>query len=203
MEAVMTAATTGFRHPYMTEKQAKWLFDLINTRIGNSDPDLLNRWKAVYFSIRTRTGFETAINELRAKPILEGKEPTVAKEPGLYRDPSDGTIYRLTEPTTPHQVNPDVSVYSQKSVARRLLTTGEEIKKGLWRKLKGYEAQQKFYPRLPGPTILAEWRMTDADKVEYVTGICNFCYRGLIDARSVKANCGKDCAEKHGLSWGD
>jgi hypothetical protein len=193
---------TGFRHPHMTPKQAKWMFDLINSRIGNGPA--LQGWKDRYFAIKNRADFEHAIETLKSFPVLAGdaNRPAVASEEGLYRNPNDGTIYRLAKDSSD---NLRVSVYSEKSRARRLMTTGEVTKRGVWKRLSVIDSKKHltYGISVSMVKILAEWQMTDTDKVEYVTGICNFCYRGLKDDRSVKVNYGPDCAEKHGLPWGD
>jgi hypothetical protein len=201
MTATVTDQPTGFNHPHMTPKQAKWMFDLINSRIGTGPA--LQGWKGRYFAIAGRSDFEHAIETLKAFPVLSGDahRPAAATEEGLYRNPADGILYRL------RKVNgweTSVSIYSEKSVARRIIdATGEEVKKGTWRKLSAWNSRQILSNRTSGTTILAEWQMTDADKIEYRTGICNFCYRGLIDARSVKHNYGPKCAADHNLPWGE
>lgn len=185
-------------HTWMTEKQAKYIFDLINTRVGIKAPTF-PQWRARYNTIDSRPGFETVLTELKALPVLVGVLPPAAKDEGLYRDPNTGKLYRLANTKTGRLI----SEYSEVSRARRLLTTGETVRKGTWKRWAQMKSRWSLYPKLTSWYLLAEWFMTDDDKIEYVTGICNFCYRGLIDDRSVKANYGPDCAQQHGLPWGD
>jgi hypothetical protein len=183
---------TGFNHPHMSPRQAKWLFDLINSRVGNGPA--LPSWKATYFAIQNRADFEKAINTLKALPVLAGESnrPALATEEGLYRDPINNILYRVTEKDGAKGKYLAVSQYSNKPTLRRTLVSGEEVLQGSW----------SYVGTVRKVGVLAEWQMTDTDKVEYVTGICNFCYRGLVDSRSLRHNYGPTCAKKHNLPWG-
>ena len=197
------ASGPSFRHPYMSKSQAKWIFDLINTRSAEGTPER-EYWKVVYLiEIHDRKSFEGALAKLRELPVLEHKVPETASAEGLYLDPTTQKMYRLTRNNQGELI---VSSYS-KTAARRIdLATGEEVRKGTWRRWNAFQSRQALLPRpykADQFRILAEWQMTNTDKVEYVTGICNFCYRGLEDARSLRMNYGPKCAVKEGLPWGD
>lgn len=211
----MTAALANqaqgptFKHPYMSQKQAKWLFDLINTRIGDADPELFQTWRARYFSISNRAQFEAAIGELRPMPVLTAKVPETASAEGLYLDPATLKLYRLKAGQYGELF---VSVYSQTAARRIDAATGQEVKKGTWKRLPALTSRIMLLStdrvRRDGEPknrtrILAEWLMTDQEKIEYLTGICNFCFRGLEDARSVRHNYGPVCAQRMNLPWGD
>lgn len=203
MTASLTAQTRkpGFQHPYMTRSQARYIFDLINTRVGDADTDRLEAWKATYFAISSRAEFEHALTTLRDMPRIAAKISELASEEGLYLDPQTLRMYRLSRDSQGQLI---VSNYSQTAARRIDAATGQEVKKGKWTRLGAWASRGYLEYGVANHTkILAEWFMTDDDKQEYVTGICNFCYRGLKDARSVRANCGPDCAELHGRPWGD
>jgi hypothetical protein len=185
-------------HSWMTVKQAQWIFDLINTRVGTSSPEF-PEWRQRYLGICDRPSFEAVKDELRVRPLLNGVLPPPATEEGLYREPSTGKLYRLRG----DRWDRIISEYSEVSRARRLLATGETVKKGTWKRWNAFQSRQALYARASHWYLRAEWLMSDTEKVEYVTGICNFCYRGLVDARSVKHNYGPECAKHNGLPWGD
>jgi hypothetical protein len=197
--------TPSFRHPYMSYAQARWIFDLINsrTRAGTVERE---GWRGIYLTgIVDRASFEKALSELRQMP--KTGMPETASVEGLYLDPTTMKLYRLALNARQQMI---VSVYSETAARRIDLATGKEVKKGTWTRMSELTSRTMLSPtdQLAGRSgsglrILSEWRMTDSDKIEYVTGICNFCYRGLKDARSVRRNYGPDCATKYGLPWGD
>jgi hypothetical protein len=187
-------------HKWMSAKQAKWIFDLINTRVGITAPTFPN-WRARYLTIDSRSLFETVLTELKALPVLTGVLPPAATEEGLYRDPETGKLYRLSIPKG-RSWDAIISEYSEVSRARRLLTTGETVKKGTWRRGNAFQSRQLLRPRADRWYLKAEWLMSDSEKQDYITGMCNFCYRSLVDARSVTHNYGQECAKKHDLPWG-
>jgi|SRR5882757_947505 len=188
-------------HTWMTPKQAQWIFDLINTRVGTGSPEF-PEWRQRYLTICDRPSFEVVKDELRVRPVLAGVLPPAADEEGLYRDPASGKLYRVLIPKG-RSWERIISVYSEISQARRLLASGETVRKGTWTRWNAFKSRQALRPSPLKWYLKAEWLMSDSEKVDYLTGICNFCYRGLIDARSVKHNYGPECAKKHGLPWGN
>lgn len=201
MTSSTTEPPTGFRHPYMTPKQAKWVFDLINTRIGQTG-EAFAEWKARYFAIDNRASFENAITELRTLPLLVDVLPEAASEIGTYLDPDTLKLYRVRATKSWDLY---VLAYSQPAQVRRLLSTGEVVKvdRGKWTRWNAFDSRRVLHPRADRWYLKAEWFMTDTELTEYVTGECNFCHRGLKDGRSVIRNYGPDCAIQRGLPWGD
>lgn len=138
--------------------------------------------------------------DVQPRPQPLPKRTDVASEPGLYRNPADGTLYRIGKRAN-SWTTPTVSVYSNKATVRRLTPEGRMVKKGKWNRLNAYTSRQMLstHPLVAGDRVLAAWYMTDEDKLEWAVGFCMFCSRGLIDAVSVFNNIGPDCAEDRGI----
>lgn len=140
-------------------------------------------------------------------PVL----PELATEAGLYRDPSDGTLYRLTVSEPKHsweRPQTSLSVYSNKAVYRRLTPEGQMVKKGKWTRFKAYEkdrlitysyAEKRGMRPVTGTKVLASWLMDDDEKLEWAVGFCLMCSKSLIDAVSVFNSIGPVCAKKWGV----
>lgn len=130
-------------------------------------------------------------NALRQMPHLpEHARPT---KDGLYMDPTSHKLYKVVKKGWDWQI----SIYSETPALRMEQTTQRVVKKGTWQRLNAWDSRRKY------DTLRDVWFMTDEMKVAYQTGICNFCLRPLIDARSVYHNYGPVCADKYGLPWGD
>jgi hypothetical protein len=186
-------------HSWMTAKQAKWIFDLINTRVGITAPTF-PQWRERYLTIDSRPMFETVLTELKAMPLLTGVLAPAAKDEGTYLDPDSLQLYRvrLTKNGERYLLR-----YSQAARLKRLLVTGEIVTRGKWERLNSILSRRFLTASPISFYVKAEWRMTETELTEYVTGECNFCHRPLRDGRSVKVNYGPDCAKDRGLPWGD
>lgn len=125
----------------------------------------------------------------------------IATEPGLYRDPEDGTLYRLGKRTGTFST-PPLSVYSNKAVYRRLTPEGRMVKKGKWTRLSAHQTRQMLAksPYVTGKRVLAVWLMDEEEKLEWAVGFCLMCSRPLIDAISVFNSIGPDCAEHYHIT---
>jgi hypothetical protein len=172
-------------------------------------------WTYVVKTIRSQSVFSSTVEDLKSRPKVNVAPVTpkyvapvrttveTANEEGLYRNPADGTLYRLSKPTGAWSFT--VSEYSNKATVRRLTTDGEVVKRGTWKKLNAFQSRQLLNKYVdanrPSLRVLAEWKMSDQDKVDYQYGICLFCYRGLTDGESVRRNYGPVCAASMGLPW--
>lgn len=183
---------------FVSDAQAELIANLVNARFAADAPER-ELWRERFFAIRSNAGVDTVITELRAIPTLsqraqaerEAKMPT---EEGLYLNKATGTLYRLSKSSTWDMI---VSIYS-KTAARRLTLDNEVVEKGTWKRRSAFDSRML----LNRGTVTKDMLMTDEEKIEYRTGICNFCYRGLKAAESVARNYGKDCADKHSLPYG-
>jgi hypothetical protein len=165
-------------------------------------------------SVSTNEGLTTFFRTMDAMPDkvkapVDVPRPELAKEDGLYRNPADGTLYRVSTPKAKHSwehPEPVVSVYSKKAAQRRLTIHGEAVK-GKWLRCKAQESRQMLrytrWDRTGQVKVLADWFMSQQDKMDYAYGICMFCMRGLEDERSVRHNYGPVCAKRFGLPWND
>jgi hypothetical protein len=186
-------------HKWMSVKQAQWIFDLINTRVGIDSPDFPT-WRAVYNSINSRERFEHHLKILKAMPLLTGVLAPAAKDEGTYLDPDSLQLYRVRLAKNGDRY---LLRYSQAARLKRLLVTGEIVTRGKWERLNSILSRRFLTASPISFYVKAEWRMTETELTEYVTGECNFCHRPLRDGRSVKVNYGPDCAKDRGLPWGD
>lgn len=185
-------------------------------RVPNDEPNREQFWKNVTQNVSNRATFQDALLKLKARPRVDVRPsytpppkptgPALATEDGLYRDPSDGTLYRLSTPKAPNawtKPTTIVSVYSNKATVRRLTPEGRMVKKGKWARLKAQESRAMLsYSRWDRPgqrKIEASWLMSDDEKTEWAVGICLDCYRGLIDAVSVYNQLGPKCAKDRGI----
>ncbi len=196
-----------------TAPQVEFMKTLVKERVPANMVETF--WTYNVKTIRSRQQFSDTIDMLKTRPKVNIPAPAVvtpapvqdlpelANAEGLYRNPVDGALYRLKAGEYGQFI---VSVYSKKSQIRRLTTEGN-VEKGKWKRLPAHTSRQlTHYSRWDDKgdqKILASWFMSDEDKVEYVYGICLFCYRGLEDARSVVKNYGPVCAKAMGLPWGD
>jgi hypothetical protein len=208
-----------------SELQVKKLKEIFNERVAWDAPNREQHWKNITQNISNRESFQTAWNDLKALPKIQSAVyppvtpvapvkpvrpvlPQVATEAGLYRNPADGTLYRLSVGETQHSWQTPVkaiSVYSNKAVYRRLTPEGYMVKKGKWTRLNARErdsliafsyAEKTGYQPLR-EKLLASWFLTEEEKQEWAVGFCLWCSKTLIDAVSVYNACGPDCAKKY------
>jgi hypothetical protein len=199
----------------LTPGRVKLMTDVFKERVSKTDPDAVRIWENIKV-IGSELGFESMLTELKKRPRVGLGEPVaapvqlpLAKEDGLYRNPADGTLYRLS---TPEKRNPwehpttTVSIFSKKAAQRRLTVHNEAVK-GKWERQKAQASRQMLrytrWDREGQVKVLADWFMSEQDKMDYRYGICLFCYRGLEDERSVRHGYGPVCAAVNGLPWND
>lgn len=137
-------------------------------------------------------GLRALKNEL---PYLPEYAP--ANQEGLYRNPETGELYRLKKSGW----DMIVSKYSKTGGPRRLAADLTKIEKGKWTR---YTAFQSRIALAVKGEIKQSWMIDAKDlAVEYAYGFCPLHYGPLSDAVSVILGYGPDCAEKHGLPWGE
>jgi len=206
--------------------QVEFIANVFRERVSPEDPQAKQLWENVR-SVSNSASFQTVINALKARPRVQPKTPItetlppakpvtvelpkLATEEGLYRDPADGTLYRISIPAKRNSwgsPSPRLSVYSNKAVYRRLTPEGRMVKKGKWNQLKSFDrdALLSFNWRerkgmVPvGKKVLASWLLNDEEKTEWAVGICLMCYKGLVDAVSVYNSIGPVCARNWGVA---
>lgn len=212
----MTTMTASNWRP--TPAQVQFLRNVFAERVSAQEPNREQFWKNVT-SVTSHGAFESVIEALKARPRADLKpaapvppvQLNLATEAGLYRNPDDGTLYRLSvskprnsweRPVT------SVSVYSNKANIRRLTPEGRMVRPGKWTRLRSFERDsllhysyaEKTGRRPVGTKILASWFMSDEQKQEWAVGICLMCYKGLTDAVSVYNQIGPVCAKNWGFT---
>ncbi len=208
-----------------SEAQINLLRTVFAERVADSEPNREQFWRNITSNVSNRQSFQTALDALKARPRVKCPAPActqasnhegphtvvarpkapekrtdIATEPGLYRDPSDGTLYKLGKASSPW-ATPSLSVYSLKATVRRLTPEGQMVRKGTWKRLDAYQTRQMLAvsPRVQGPRLLAAWLMTEEDKNTWAVGFCLFCSKPLIDAISVFNSIGPKCATDRGI----
>jgi hypothetical protein len=207
----------------LTPGRINLMENVFKERVAKTDEDAYRIWANVKV-IGSEAGFESMLTELKKRPRVGLGEPVTAELPaeavvtyrpilatedGLYRDPVWGTLYRLstTEPKNSwERPVTTVSEFSKKATRRRLTVHNEAVR-GKWER-KAAQASRRMlaysrWDRTGQVKVLAEWFMSDQDKMDYRYGICLFCYRGLEDERSVRHGYGPKCAKVHDLPWND
>lgn len=214
--------------------QVELLKTIFIERVPENEPGREQGWINLTQNVSNLATFQDAIAKLKARPRVgcsapycnqflghEGghtvkavapavpeSRPVLATEDGLYRNPADGTLYRLSTPAKrnswdrPQTV---VSTYSNKATVRRLTPEGRMVKKGKWTRLNAQASRQHLgHSRWDKPgqiKIEASWQMTEEQSQEWAVGIClsGFCYRSLVDAISVYNQIGPVCAKRYGI----
>jgi hypothetical protein len=205
--------------------QVERLKEIFNERVAWDDPTREQHWKNITQGISNRESFQTAWDALKARPRIQSAIyppaapaqpvapvlPELARVKGVYRNPADGTLYRLSVSEPKHKWERPtyaVSVYSNKATVRRLTPEGRMVKKGKWNRLDArhrdalihYSYAEKKGYRSVGEKILAAWLLTDEQVTEWAVGTCMCCWSPLIDAVSVWNSIGPVCAKKYGVA---
>lgn len=170
----------------LTDRQKAEIDRLLTEKVEASQHQ---NWR--YHIAKSDENYWRAKNALRRMGYLP--EHARPLKDGLYLNPTTNVLYRVVRKGFDWQV----SIYSEKPRLRLVKGTHEVVKKGSWKRLNTFDSRRIY------DTLRDSWYMTDEMKVQYQTGICNFCLRGLVDARSVWHNYGPVCADKFGLPWGD
>jgi hypothetical protein len=204
--------STTASHQFLTENQVALFTAMVNERFA-ADDDLGRRpFREAWYAINSRETFDAVLVQLKAHPTLarleaqrkarEGRViPLQVSTPGYYRNPADGTLYRLVERTIKvkwreDQIELRVQKYSEKGGLRRLSTAGELVK-GSWKSYGKYDSLR--WRRV----IQAEWFLTVEQLAEYAYSFCGNCGRALVDGVSVALGIGPDCAESLGIEWSE
>jgi hypothetical protein len=182
-------------HRYLTPGQVEFFTKLVNERFAPEDDAGRAPYRAAWRAISTKGEFDAVVADLKSKrPLSWGQATRAASitEPGYYRNPADGTLYRLVE----RKEGLRVAEYSKTGGPRRLdvrgnLVKGHWIEKGKWDSAKLRRA------------ISPEWLITEDGLLEFAYGFCPFHGGPLTDGVSVALGYGKVCADKHGLPWGE
>jgi hypothetical protein len=201
---------TTVKHHYLSEGQIKLLTDMVNERFEADDDAGRAPFRAAWYEIDNRDDFQRVLDRLHAIPTLARRQveatrrdrPTPVREPGYYRNPADGTLYRIVEHTdTPKWGKPKkvlkVAVYSKTGGPRRLDVSGNLVK-GRWLDMRKAEGI-----RLRCEVIQADWKIDEAGLLEFAYGFCPLHGGGLTDGVSVALGYGPTCAKKHGLPWNE
>lgn len=130
------------------------------------------------------------INALWARPVL--LSPTYITQVGYYRNPEDGTLYRLMD----RKEGLRVAVYSKTGGPRRLSVEGN-LTKGKWVEKGKFDSRRLQYKVSP------DWFITEEALLEYAYGFCPLHGGPLSDGVSVALGRGPKCSEKHGLEWSE
>jgi hypothetical protein len=218
-----------------SEAQVKLLKTVFNERVPLDEVNREQHWKNLTQNISNPASFQTALTALKARPRVQAPLPNppgrafllgqadlkpepvapvlpeLARVKGVYRNPADGTLYRLSVSEPKHKWERPtyaVSVYSNKATVRRLTPEGRMVKKGKWNRLDArhrdalihYSYAEKKGYRSVGEKILAAWLLTDEQVTEWAVGTCMCCWSPLIDAVSVWNSIGPVCAKKYGVA---
>jgi hypothetical protein len=130
----MTTAT----HRYLSEAQVKLLTDMINERFEQDDDEGREQYRKAWHQINSREDFNQVLALLRNTPTLRQRSfatrprPTLVSEPGYYRNPEDGTLWRIVEHTDTPKWGPakkvfKVARYSKTGGPRRLDVRGNHL----------------------------------------------------------------------------
>lgn len=170
----------------------KELFDRLLSEKVTADQHA--NWR--HHATKSWDDFNRALRVLkRDLPYLPEHAPATAE--GLYRNPETGELYRLKKSGW----DLIVSKYSKTGGPRRLAADLSKIEKGKWDRWTAF--QSRIALSVKGE-IKAAWAIDAKDlAVEYAYGFCPLHYGPLSDAVSVILGYGPDCAEKHGLPWGE
>lgn len=221
----MTATMTSPAPWQASPAQVQLLRNVFAERVPNDEPNREAFWRNCT-QVTSNASFDSVLRALKSRPLAQTPKPAapapvqpvapvlpeLAKEDGLYRDPSDGTLYRLSTPQKRNAWDayqtPIVSVYSNKATIRRLTPEGRLVKKGKWTRLRAYESRSLIgysrWERLGktevGKKVLASWIMDDEERTVWAVGICLICYKGLTDGVSVYNQIGPVCARNLGVA---
>lgn len=168
-------------HPWMSYKQAKWMFNLINDRFVFGTPDF-EAYRQRWLAVSNLAQFQDLMEHLQDAPKLIDQAPhfVAPTETGLYVNPLSDALYRVVE-------------YRDRLIASRLYEIGGErlTEQGL---VVNYE--WRLLPDLK--QIDAAWKATTDQEVafgiRYTT--CSRCWRRLKDATSVALGIGPECRKK-------
>ena len=199
--------TTTARHPHLTQDQVALFTAMVNERFAADDDLGRTPFRNAWYTISDRESFNATLDELKKVPTLarleaqrKAREPHVivvpVSAPGYYRNPADGTLYRLVERTIKvkwreDQIELRVQKYSEKGGLRRLSTAGELVK-GSWKSYGKYDSLRLRRQ------IKAEWFLTVEQLAEFAYSFCGNCGRALVDGVSVAIGIGPECAKDLG-----
>lgn len=190
-------------YQYLTDKQAAKLAVMVEQRYL---PDDAGRqvWRDRFQAIRRNSDVSEMIAGLEAIPTLaevarrEAREARAQRptEDGYYRNPETGELFRISHGVKGHGII--VSKYSLTGGPRRLIASTDEIVKGKWDRLGKFASRQAL------ASIKVDW-LTDPKTLaqDFAYGFCPLHHGPLTDGVSVTLGYGPDCAEKHGLPWGE
>lgn len=184
-------------------------------RVGNDVPNRQQWWDNIK-GVSTLGAFQSVLADLKGRPKV-GAVPfrcsaphrtqlvghqgghtvatqQVAHEVGLYRNPATGELYRITKPSW----ELIVAKYTQTGGPRRLLSDGETVVKGSFKRLNSWDSRRAL------KTIDKAWKIDPKDLArDYAYGFCPLHFGPLTDAVSVTLGYGPDCAKREGLPWGE
>lgn len=164
-------------HPWMSYKQAKWLFNLINDRVAYNTQEFAD-YRASWLQVSNQRQFQFLLESLQALPKLSEQvnPPTRA---GLYQNPITGILYRVT------------STHACLFASQLVEIGGERLTE------HGTFVKYDWKP-VDIKTIDASWKTTDEQKAAFGIryGHCATCHRALKDATSVTRGIGPECWKK-------
>jgi hypothetical protein len=209
----------------MTQAQASYIRDLIESRIPADDEQALAYWRQRWNQITCNvarpgqpreTSVSAMIEDLKVLPTQEllrrraeeedarrraaeqqARRHTSEREDGYYRNPETGELWRVSHSKTGlHEVI--LSKYSTTGGPRRLLTSTDQVVKGSWKRLNAWDTRRTVR------SIDPAWKIDPKTLAQdYAYGFCPLHHGPLTDAVSVVLGYGPDCAEKEGLPWGE
>lgn len=187
---------------YMTENQAQYITDLVNARFETDDDAGRGPWRERFQAIRTSADIGGVINDLKRLPTLAQlkadrdraeRAANRITEPGYYRNPEDGKLYRVAKT----QDGLRVHEYSKTGGPRRLTVEGNLVK-GTWKRHAGFASR-----RLLLSTVRKDWAISEQALTDYAYGFCPLHGGPLSDGVSVALGYGPKCASNHGLPWSE
>ncbi len=206
----MTAALQD-SYRYLTRNQAQFLATLVEERFASDDDEGRAPWRARFSAIRNRNDIDSFIADIKlVKTIAQREREAQAAErqarlreaaaqrptePGYYRNPETGDLFRITKPNA-RSWDVNVHTFSEKAGPRRLITSTDQIKRGKWSKLNKWDSRRAL------STISKDWAISVQDLAQdFAYGFCPLHHGPLVDGVSVVLGYGPDCAKEHGLPW--
>jgi|SRR5580765_1322059 len=183
------------KYKYLTDGQATYITDLVERRYAVDAPER-EELRKQFRAIRTNADVSAMIEQLKAVPVpvrsTRVERPT---EDGYYRNPETGEVWRISHGTRGDMI---VSKYSLTGGPRRLLADESEIVKGKWTRLAKHASRSAL------SVLRKDWLIDPKTLAQdFAYGFCPLHHGPLQDAVSVALGYGPDCAEKHGLPWGE
>lgn len=183
----MKGLEEGRTYQYLTDAQADLIANLVNARFTADDPRR-EALRAQFRAIRCNADVTTMIEAVKPFPLLRTARPTAISEPGYYRNPETGELYRLAE----RKEGLRVLVYSKTGGPRRLDVAGNLVK-GKWLEKGKFDSAKLRYQIKP------EWLIDEKGLLEFAYGFCPLHGGPLVDGVSVALGYGPKCAEREGL----